>query len=54
MASILKSCEEHPREIHIIYHHPLHHEVMEKAGLRREAVLYDKLKDYETYIYSNR
>lgn len=54
MAAIQKSCEERPREIRVIYHHPLHHQVMENAGLCRKAVLYDKLKDYETYIYSNR
>lgn len=52
--TLLDTLKENPREIHIIYHHPLHYQLLEKAGLHREGIFYDKLKDYETYIYSNR
>ncbi len=54
VAAILESQEKRPRKIWVIYHHPLYFQVMENAGLHREAVLHDKLKDYETYIYSSR
>lgn len=52
LGKILESVKNYPREIYIIYHHPLHYQLMEKMGLHRKIVLYDKLKDYETYIYS--
>lgn len=51
---MLKTLEENPRDIYIIYHHPLHYQLMENAGLRRVSVFYDKLKNYETYIYTNK
>lgn len=54
LGKILASVEENPRAITLLYHHPLHYQLMERAGLRRESVLYDKWKGYETYIYSNR
>ncbi len=54
LSTILQSLEEKPREIRIIYHHPVYGQLLEDAGLYREAVLYDKLKGYETYIYCNR
>lgn len=53
LGKILASLEGDSRQIYILYHHPLHYQLMEQAGLRRTGVLYDKLKDYETYIYSN-
>lgn len=39
------------REICIIYHHPLFADVIEAFEMVRTNVLFDELKQYETYIY---
>ena len=54
LEKILQTLEDSPREIYIIYHHPVHYHLLEVPGLHRESVLYDRLKNYETYIYTNR
>lgn len=54
LEKILQTLEDSPREIYIIYHHPVHHHLLDVPGLHRESVLYDRLKNYETYIYTNR
>lgn len=51
---ILQTLEDSPREITIIYHHPLHSSLLDVPGLHRTGVFYDRLKQYETYVYSNR
>lgn len=49
---ILESVRENPRTVYVIYHHPKYDWVMDRAGLKKIASLYDNLRDYDTYFYT--
>lgn len=51
---ILDSVVENPRKIYILYHHPKYSGVMDRAGFEKIGTLYDSLRDYDTYVYTQK
>lgn len=52
MQKIMDSVRANPRTIYVIYHHPKYSEIMDQVGLKKIDSVYDKLRDYDTYIYT--
>jgi len=52
LSKILESTQEYPRKIYIIYYHPVHNKLLEGFGMKKVNSFHDKMKGYDTYVYT--